>query len=122
LQRQYPGISAQVLPLNSYAVGRNEMSEVRKVKCAVHGLQDEAFVCTHIVQSLHTGTPVGFHWPADSDQIHPDAWCSHCEDARIVAGGDWTPEVNEQLDIQLLCGSCYEFAKSIWARGKKVVQ
>lgn len=93
-----------------------------KVECATHGWQDESFVCQHIVASLHTGSPVGFHWPSASESLHPDAWCSACQAARVSAGGDWTPEVEELLNIKLLCGACYEHAKSIWSRGYKAVQ
>jgi hypothetical protein len=93
-----------------------------KVKCATHGWQDESFVCQHIVESLHTGAAVGFHWPAGSESLHPDAWCSACESARVSAGGDWTPEVEKLLNIKLLCGACYDHAKGIWSRGYKAAQ
>lgn len=98
------------------------MEESKKIECCVHGLQDETFVCQHIVQSLQTGVPVGFHWPEDSDQVRPDAWCAKCEDARIKAGGDWNDELYEMLNIKLLCGACYDHAKSIWSHGGKITQ
>jgi hypothetical protein len=98
------------------------MSEDRKVKCSTHGWQSEAFVCQHIFESLHTGIPVGFHWPEGSDSLHPDAWCSDCESARLEAGGEWTEEVEAILGVKLLCGACYEHAKSIWANGRKATQ
>ena len=94
------------------------MGKSSKIRCGVHGLQDESFVCQHIMGSLHTGTPVGFHWSAASTAKHPDAWCTACDEARSVAGGEWSPEVEEQLGIKLLCGACYERAKSIWSGGK----
>jgi hypothetical protein len=98
------------------------MSDARKIKCHVHGWQDETFVCRHIMESLHTGVPVGFHWSAESTGPHPDAWCSACESARVEAGGDWTPKVEERLGIKLLCGACYDHAKSIWSHGRKGTQ
>jgi hypothetical protein len=98
------------------------MSESTKVKCATHGWQEESFVCQHIAQSLRTGVPVGFHWPAGATSPHPDAWCSSCEAARIAAGGEWTSEVEEELSIKVLCGACYERAKSIWSKGYKELQ
>jgi hypothetical protein len=52
----------------------------------------------------------------------PDAWCSACEQARIESGGDWTPEVEEELRVKLLCGACYDYAKSIWSNGRKITQ
>jgi len=98
------------------------MNSGNKVQCATHGWQDEAFVCKHIVESLRSSIGVGFHWPANSDQLHPDAWCTSCEEARLSVGGEWTPEVEKVLDIQLPCGSCYEHAKSIWENGRKLTQ
>jgi hypothetical protein len=93
-----------------------------KVRCNTHGLQDEAFVCEHIVNSLHTGHPVGFHWPSESDQPRPDAWCSDCEEASVSAGGDWTEQVMKVVNINILCGACYDHAKGIWEAGRKVAQ
>ena len=98
------------------------MSEIEKIKCAIHGWQEESFVCQHIASTLSTGVPVGFHWSSGSTSRHPDAWCSACEAARVQAGGEWTLEVQEKLKIKLLCGACYEHAKSIWSTGRKVTQ
>jgi len=96
------------------------MSEARKVHCDAHGWQEECFVCGHIVESLHSGTPVGFHWPGESARKRPDAWCTACEQHRLENGGEWTPDIEEKLQIQLLCGACYDQAKSIWQRGRKL--
>jgi hypothetical protein len=82
--------------------------------CDKHGAPGEAFVCRHIAESLLTGVAVGFHWPASSTQPYPDAWCTTCEQARVAAGGAWTPEVEAMLEVKLLCGQCYLDAKSIW--------
>ena len=98
------------------------MSNSHKVNCHVHGWQEQAFVCQHIVESLRTGIPVGFHWPTASTDSHPDAWCSACEEARLEAGGDWTSEVEGKLGAKLLCGACYDLAKSIWSHGRKTTQ
>jgi len=95
------------------------VSDVPKINCCTHGWQDQTFVCQHIAQSLHTGIPVGFHWPAAQTETRPDAWCSACEEARLGAGGDWTPEVEQKLGVKVLCGSCYDYAKSIWANARK---
>jgi hypothetical protein len=92
------------------------------VECVNHGWQAEAFVCQHVARSLQTGVPVGFHWSTESDAMYPDAWCTVCEEARVAAGGDWTPEVEQQLRVRLLCGACYEQARSIWLHGGRVVQ
>jgi len=98
------------------------MTESKKIKCGLHGLQEETFVCQHIVESLHTGIPVGFHWPSEHKVPRPDAWCSDCEAARIEAGGDWTPEVEDKIKVKHLCGACYDLAKSIWTNGRKITQ
>ena len=95
------------------------MSEpVPKVRCDSHGMQDETFVCQHIFESLRSRVPVGFIAAADPDTARPDAWCSACEKARIEAGGEWTEEVNALLNIRLLCGVCYDYAKEISASGE----
>jgi hypothetical protein len=92
-----------------------------KIKCEIHGTQDESFVCRHIVESLRTGVPVGFHWSKNSTSQHPDAWCTACNEARVKAGGDWTDALYAILDIKLLCGACYDHAKDIWMRGRKLM-
>ena len=94
------------------------MSEpVPKVRCEIHGMQDETFVCQHIFESLRSGVPVGFIAAADPDTARPDAWCSACERARVVAGGEWTKELNELLNIRLLCGACYDQARRVSTSG-----
>jgi len=91
-----------------------------KVRCGIHGMQDETFVCQHIFESLKSGVPVGFVAAVDPESARPDAWCTRCEKARIEAGGQWTEEVNELLSIRLLCGACYDLAKGISMSGGKV--
>jgi hypothetical protein len=98
------------------------VSDSQKINCNVHGWQEQSFVCQHIAHSLCTGISVGFHWASSQNDIHPDAWCSACEEARIEAGGGWTPEVNQKLKVKLLCGACYDHAKSIWTNGRKITQ
>jgi hypothetical protein len=94
------------------------MTDTRTVECHRHGPQQKAFVCQHIASSLCTGVAVGFHWSADDQCAHPDAWCSLCDDARLRAGGDWTPAIESLLGVTLVCGRCYEAAKKIWALGR----
>lgn len=97
-----------------------------RVKCDTHGMQEAAYVCQHIVGSMHTGVPVGFHWPESSESRRPDAWCSVCEKARAEAAAqghdDWTEELMKLVDVQLLCGACYDLAKDIAFRGHKLKQ
>jgi hypothetical protein len=93
-----------------------------KVKCNTHGEQEATYVCQHIVQSMHTGVPVGFHTADPLEQTRPDAWCSACESERVRGDGDWTDELYAILNIKLLCGACYDHAKDIWMRGRKLTQ
>ena len=88
------------------------------VECSTHGMQPQAFVCRHILQSLDTQRAVGFHWSSEDDGEHPDAWCFECEEARVAAGGDWTETVLEQVGVTLICGSCYQAAKAIWLKAR----
>ena len=85
----------------------------RKTTCAVHGLQPETVVCQHLVASLRTGDRVGMCWPRDSEQERPDAWCLACEQKRESAGGEWADEVLADVHVTLLCGSCYDSAKTL---------
>jgi len=98
------------------------VSKREKINCQGHGWQEQTFVCQHIAQSLHTGIPVGFFWSSAQTDNRPDAWCLACEQARVEAGGDWTPEVEKKLAVKLLCGVCYDYAKSIWSKGRKLTQ
>jgi hypothetical protein len=94
-----------------------------RVTCSVHGTQDETFVCAHIVETLHTGKAVGFHWPRESaGDPRPDAWCTQCENKRVAGGGEWTEEVMEFVDMKVLCGACYDRAKDIWQTGRALWQ
>lgn len=65
------------------------MTDEHVVECDQHGPQPETFVCQHIVQSLASGQPVGFHWPADSNQECRDVWCSACHDRHERRGFEW---------------------------------
>jgi len=89
------------------------MREKYFVECGVHGQQEAAFVCRHIVRSLSSGEPVGFYYAEDSDATYPDAWCGECEGVRIECGGEWTEEVEKGLGISIICGACHEKARKI---------
>jgi hypothetical protein len=49
----------------------------------------------------------GFFFDRADDDPHPDAWCRACERLRIDNGGDWTEALTKQVNIQLVCDSCY---------------
>ncbi len=83
------------------------------VHCQLHGSQDETFVCQHIAASLHTRTPVGFHWPETATELRPDAWCTECHRHLESAGWEWTPEAEAFAHISILCGACYDHAREL---------
>ena len=85
----------------------------RTVTCPVHGDQRRTFVCKHIVQTLEDRRARGFFFADDEDGDGECAWCAECEDRRVAAGGDWSDELTDEMDIALLCGSCFDTAKRI---------
>jgi hypothetical protein len=78
-----------------------------EVICEVHGPQQKAYVCEHIVQTLHDGKPRGLCWSNDN------GWCSACEDLRISSGGDWTDDLMRKIGVTLVCSGCFNEAKRI---------
>ena len=89
------------------------MATEHNVYCERHGTQPEAFVCQHIAESLATNEPVGFHWPENSSQDYPDAWCSACNERHRKEGWEWTGDAAEQLNAKLLCAQCYLVARRL---------
>lgn len=86
--------------------------EPRQINCSSHGLQQETFVCQHIVQGLEKRERVGFFWTTyDPDNQRPDAWCAECEERVKKTDGEWVGEAEEHLKPQVLCGACYDMAK-----------
>ena len=82
------------------------------VDCPEHGLQQETFVCQHIVQGLSDGRRVGFFHARDPENPRPDAWCAECNERVRAQGGEWTGDAEAQLGAKLLCGACYDRAKT----------
>jgi hypothetical protein len=84
-----------------------------RVRCATHGDQPETLVCQHIAQGLMGRQRVGFLWTVeDPDNPRPDAWCLECENRRRREGGEWIGPALEHLEPKVLCGECYDFAKT----------
>ncbi|GDY26276.1 hypothetical protein AHAT_21660 [Agarivorans sp. Toyoura001] len=83
---------------------------MKRVECSIHGLQQETFVCQHIVQTVKDGVPRGFWWANDPDNQRPNAWCSACEMKVQETGGEWTEESESFAGVSLLCGACYDLA------------
>lgn len=83
------------------------------VQCSEHGLQEETYVCKHLVLSLRTDEVIGFYW---SSKPRGDAWCATCEKVRIAEGGssgDWNERSEAFADIKILCGACYDRVRAI---------
>jgi hypothetical protein len=86
----------------------NSNLDTKPISCGRHGeAREPAFVCEHL---LH-GTGRGFFFDRADDDPHPDAWCKACERLRIDNGGDWTEALTKQVNIQLVCDSCYQEIK-----------
>lgn len=81
------------------------------VECETHGLQQETFVCQHIVQGLVEGTTHGFWCAEDSESPRPDAWCTACNEFLEQHGGDWNDTTEAFASVKLLCGACYDSAR-----------
>ena len=79
------------------------MSE--KLQCEKHGEQSEAFVCSHIVETLADRKPRGIVWSRDEDGSI-NAYCDACDAALKEAGGDWTDELQDKAGIGLVCEAC----------------
>jgi hypothetical protein len=94
------------------------MSPSRQIECAQHGLQDETFVCQHVVQGLRDGKPYGFWWASDSDSPRPDAWCTACDELVAQNDGEWTGDAAASANIKLLCGACYDRARAMNVPGQ----
>lgn len=85
---------------------------MKTIECGVHGLQQETFVCQHIVQGLQERRRMGFFWTTFySENLRPDAWCSECEERVRLTGGEWVGVAAEHLKAKILCGACYDMAK-----------
>ena len=89
------------------------MSETTaSIDCPEHGLQQETFVCQHIVQGLSEGRRVGFFCAHNPENPRPDAWCAECDERVRASGGEWVGEAETHLKAKLLCGACYDLAKA----------
>jgi len=89
------------------------MTQDRSLRCEVHGVQPETFVCQHIARSLVDRVPIGFFWPADATEARPDAWCSACNQRVAETGGEWVGAAAEHLGAKVLCGGCYDAARAL---------
>jgi hypothetical protein len=88
------------------------------VQCGTHGLQPETFVCQHVVAGLAVRKRVGFWWSTESpENPRPDAWCTECNERVKATDGEWVGESERHLKPKILCGECYDLAKSFHMGG-----
>lgn len=81
------------------------------VSCGMHGVRPAAFVCRHVLESLRTGSRVGFHTP-DGAEDDDQAWCDACEQVR-ARKGEWNDRSEAYADIQLICIDCFQQARKL---------
>jgi hypothetical protein len=90
--------------------GKRMADRSELVSCGRHGARPVAFVCRHVLESLRTGSRVGFHTPNDA-QDDDQAWCDACERVR-AREGEWNDRSEAHADIRLICLDCFQEA---WA-------
>lgn len=78
---------------------------IEMVSCEKHGVQNEAFICSHLVNTLADRQPRGLIWSRDEDGSI-NAYCLGCQDMLAAAGGEWTEELQEKAGLGLVCESC----------------
>jgi hypothetical protein len=93
------------------------MADDDKTICDDHGPQQTTFVCTHILDGVRAGKRVGFHTAIEPDNPRPDAWCDECAQRFQEAGGEWEGEPEAKAQIKILCGLCYDRAKTFHLAG-----
>jgi hypothetical protein len=85
-----------------------------EMACDRHGLQELAFVCTHIAHAVDSGELVGFFWGDNTDMARPDAWCFACEQALpVVPKGQATDQWFRSCDFKTFCAKCWDEAKFV---------
>jgi len=76
------------------------------VECCDHGMQAQAYVCTHITHALRDNKPNGFIWSRDDDN-HINAYCNQCDDMlENEFGGDWENVPKDRYELSILCEPC----------------
>jgi len=79
----------------------------RGVECPVHGTSHGAYICNHLMNEPKQ------RWFCDypsQDNPWPDAWCGACERV-FQTEGEWNENNEDDVDIRLVCGRCYEEQK-----------
>jgi hypothetical protein len=78
----------------------SDEEETETVVCETHGETAPRYACRHV----SIGIACGWHDGGADD----NGWCDYCEQ-RLVAAGDWTPELAKEL--KLLCTHCFAEAR-----------
>ena len=88
------------------------------VECGTHGTQQQTWVCQHIAQGMIERQRVGFCWSIENpSNPRPDAWCSACNERVEATDGEWVGEAADHAQPKVLCGACYDVAKSFHMGG-----
>jgi hypothetical protein len=72
------------------------------VACDIHGETAPRYACRHVASGIACGWHYGDGEETDS------GWCDDCEE-RLVAAGDWTPELIAEMKV--LCTHCFADAR-----------
>lgn len=78
--------------------------ETKLITCNTHGESAPAFICKHLAENPEQ------YWFSDLQSkanLHPDAWCSECEEVFQSLGG-WTDLAEGHALITMVCVRCYE--------------
>jgi hypothetical protein len=78
----------------------------RVLHCSTHGESRTAYICKHLLATLHDEEPRGAVWVRDEDGCI-NARCGDCANRLETAGGEWVGEALPQLDIKIICEGCF---------------
>jgi hypothetical protein len=82
------------------------------VHCSAHGAQPAAYVCQHLLLTLHDSQARGFFCDGNPSEL-PDAWCAKCDEMLAAGGGEWTEDLGKVAGVRVICGLCYQRIRTI---------
>ena len=85
----------------------DDIDDNAPVHCDRHGEATATYVCGHL---FRLPRQQWFGEVPAPDFPFPDAWCADCNAELLRAGGEWTEEAEECLDLKILCHHCYQDA------------
>lgn len=86
------------------------LSHKKGIACETHGDTMAAYVCQHIDASQADKTDPGVVWGRD-EEGYINAWCADCDGKLMAAGGEWTDDVTEAVNLRAMCETCFEAVK-----------